>query len=418
MPGRPSAACVLSVLLLLAPPALADTFDYLVDRFEADGNVNGPFDGVADVVDEFDDGMLAPWHVRRATATESGGFLHVQSPGLPVALPGLFPVAFEASAAGIANVLRAGNGDAVLRVVLPPQAILANDGLSFDFATVEGLALYYAGIVLTNFNSSLAYGFRPPYPVGLAATAHLERISFTNESLAAEHHAIDPDSVTGPIVLELRYDDAAGEVTPAVSVDGGTTFAAVFAPLDVEAEWGGDIVVQVAAAAYAGQCPAGLDVRYARFRGLDAGPDRQKLDLRLELPSSVIRFGLDPVRFVLADGGTGGAPVYDITLPDRATAFQQGCDARDGWFRAGYVNKSNALPPACVAGSAQGLRHVKMRWDGALDVRLKVRESSLPAVVGPLGVAVYNGTGPANECDGWVDNASCSGSGTSVRCGP
>jgi hypothetical protein len=415
MAPRTSLAVVLPLLLLLAAPARADTFDYTVDRFEADGNVNGPFDGTPDLVDEFDDGTLAPWFVRRGTAAEAGGFLHVQSPGLSIALPGLFPVAFEASAAGIDQVLHVGSGDAVLRVVLPQQAVLANDGVSFDLATVEGLALYYAGIVLTNFNSSLANGFTPPYPVGLAATAHLESLSFTNESLARQHQPIDPGSVTGPIVLELRYDDANREVTPAVSVDGGSTFAAVFDPLEVETD-SGDVIVQVAAVALAGACPASLRVPYARFRALGAGAGRQKLNLRLDFPSPVIQYGLRPVRLVLTDEDAGGAPVYDVTLPDRATAFQQGCDPRDGWVASGYVNRSNALPPACLPGSAQGLRQVRMRWDGSLDMRVQVRDASLPAVTGPVRVTIYDGAGPVNACDGWVGEAPCSGSGSRVRC--
>jgi len=53
-----------TTLLLLATPAFSDTFDYRIDRFEADGNVNGHFDGTPDLVDEFDDGVIGPdWHI-------------------------------------------------------------------------------------------------------------------------------------------------------------------------------------------------------------------------------------------------------------------------------------------------------------------------------------------------------------------
>src|SRR5262249_28772104 len=128
--------CMLVAVAFSAVTARADTFDYAVDRFEADGNVNGPFDGTPDVVDEFDDGVLAPWSIRRGSASESGGAAHVTSPGLTIALPGIFPVGFEASAIGTSGRLHVGDGDAVLRVVLGSTAILANDAVSFDFSTI------------------------------------------------------------------------------------------------------------------------------------------------------------------------------------------------------------------------------------------------------------------------------------------
>ena len=268
----------------------AETFDYVVDRFEVDGNVNGPFDGTVDVVDEFDDATLAPWFVRRGTATESGGLLHVQSPGLPVNIPGIFSVPFEASAAGVDNRLHVGNGDAVLRVVLAtPQAIGANDTISFDLSTVTASALYYTGIVLSNFNASLAPRFTPAFPVGLAASSHFERLGVPLESLG-QRHSISPAAVTGPIVLELRYDDTAHQVTPAVSLDGGATYEFVFDPFEVESD-SGDVTVQVAATAYEGSCPAAQKIRTATFSGVTADPGKQKLKMRIMFPSDALTSG-------------------------------------------------------------------------------------------------------------------------------
>jgi hypothetical protein len=407
----------LASLLLLAPlVARAETFDYTVDRFEADGNVNGPLDGTPDVIDEFDDGVLSPWYIRRGSASETGGLAHVTSPGLDISLPGVFPVSFEASAIGTSNRLHTGNGDAVLRVVLPQQAILANDAVSFDLATIEGQALYYGGIVLTNFNSSLASQFTPPYPVGLAATAHLESISFTNESLVHQHHPIVPSAVTGPIVLELRYDDAARTMTPAVSVDGGGSYEFVFDPVDVETD-SGDVVVQVAVAALDGSCPASHYLRQANFSGIGGGPGRQRLKLRSAFPSLLITDRLQPVRLLVTDEGAGGATLFDVAVPSGAEAFQHACDPRDRWVGQGYVNKSNALPPACVPGSANGLKRMKYRWNGTLDLRVQIAGATLPSVVGPVRLTIYDGTEPVNECDGWVGESTCRPqSGKSVRC--
>jgi hypothetical protein len=409
---------LLPVLLLFGATAFAaESFDYSVDRFEADGNVNGPFDGTPDVVDEFDDGMLAPWFVRTGSVAETGGLLHVRSPGQNTSLPGIFPVAFSASAAGRNGVLHTGNGDGVLRVVLSQQAIGANDAVSFDLSTIEGQALYYAGIVLTNFNSSLANSFTPPYPVGLAVTAHAERLSFTNTVLAREHHPLDPASVTGPIVLELRYDDAARQITPAISVDGGSTFDAAFAPLDVETD-SGAVTTQVAVAALEGKCPAAQSIREVRITRLDRPSGRQRLKVRLDHPSDLLRSNSHPIRLVLTDLGAGAATVYDITIPDGITTFQHACDPRDGYVANGYVNYSNALPPDCVAGSAHGLRRMSGRWNGHLDLKFDVRETSIPSVTGPIRATIYDGTGPVNECDGWVGEAPCKASAKGARCQP
>jgi len=62
----------------LALPAGADafhtTFDNTAARFELDGNPSGPQDGVPDLVDEFDDGVLAPnWFGQFGSPEETGG---------------------------------------------------------------------------------------------------------------------------------------------------------------------------------------------------------------------------------------------------------------------------------------------------------------------------------------------------------
>jgi hypothetical protein len=120
--------------------------------------------------------------------------------------------------------------------------------------------------------------------------------------------------------------------------------------------------------------------------------------------------------FILKDLGAGGATLYDITLLDGVTAFQQACDPRDKRTSKGYVNKSNALPPACVPGSANGFQKLTMRWSGVNDVRIQIKNTTLPAVVGPIQATVYDGTGLINECDGWVGEAPCIARGKSVRC--
>jgi hypothetical protein len=87
------------------------------------------------------------------------------------------------------------------------------------------------------------------------------------------------------------------------------------------------------------------------------------------------------------------------------------CDPRDGWLGRinlyRYLNHSDALPPACDPGSAQGLQRIDFRWTGTNVVKAKVRNASLPPVTGPIRVALYRGTGPVNDCDGYVGVANC-----------
>ena len=102
-------------------------------------------------------------------------------------------------------------------------------------------------------------------------------------------------------------------------------------------------------------CPAAQKIRTATFSGVTADPGKQKLKMRIMFPSDALTSGAyDPLRLIVTDLGAGGATLYDITLPDGVTAFQHACDPRDRWTGSGYVNKSNALPPDCIPGSAQG----------------------------------------------------------------
>ncbi len=65
-----------SLLFVFAPLAWASPiFIDQVERFEVTGNLPGSF------VDEFDDGVVAPWSADAGTVSESGGLLNLSSPG-------------------------------------------------------------------------------------------------------------------------------------------------------------------------------------------------------------------------------------------------------------------------------------------------------------------------------------------------
>ena len=132
-PRQITAIALGASLLLAGGSARADVYDYAIDRFEADGNLHGPKDGTPDVVEEFDDGVAGPLFSPIAGSSgESGGALHLHSPGILIAIPGVTPTAFETSAvtSGAAPFLQVGSGDMVLRIALPEQAIAGNDGVT------------------------------------------------------------------------------------------------------------------------------------------------------------------------------------------------------------------------------------------------------------------------------------------------
>jgi len=417
-PRQITAIALGASLLLAGGSARADVYDYAIDRFEADGNLHGPKDGTPDVVEEFDDGVAGPLFSPIAGSSgESGGALHLHSPGILIAIPGVTPTAFETSAvtSGAAPFLQVGSGDMVLRIALPEQAIAGNDGVNLLLTTV-GEGIYYTGISIVNYNSALAERSDPPITPGVSILSHREEINYLtgNQQLVLEHAPIDLGAVTWPLILELRYDDAAETVTTAYSLDGGATFATPFTALPLESD-DGTASVYLAAVANEGECPAGVAIKKATLKRLDQ-PGRGALAMRATFGGN--HRGYEPMRVVITDEGAGGATLLDVNLPDTLIATPK-CDPRDGWSGGNgyhYRNYSNALPPDCIPGSAQGLESIDFKWTGINRVKLKMKHASLPAIVGPLQVGVYGPGGPVNECDGFVGQADCIATPNRAKC--
>ena len=410
---------ILLVTLLVctgAPMVFGETYDYTVDRFELDGNVHGALDGTPDLVEDFGDGTMGPtFGGVGGTTSESGGLLHMQSPGANIAIPGITPVAFETSAVVQRSWLtgiQVGSGDLVARMVMPAQAIGANDAVNLLVQSIEGNGLYYAGVSIANFNAGVAALQQPPVTPGLAILAHQVVIDFGgNQQLILEDESIQGVPITGDIVLELHYDDATQSLTPRYSLDGGATFAGSFSALPVETG-DGKASFYMAAVAHEGACPAAAGIKSLRLRKLGE-PGYSGLTFSGSATGSE-----PPERIIVTDDGAGGATVFDVQLPSRST--NPGCDPRDGWTfgsgRVRYKNYSNALPPGCVPGSAQGLRRFEFKWNGARTTKIKVAKGTIAQVVGPLRIGFYAGTGPVNECDGRVAVASCLVKPGSARC--
>src|SRR5207244_11707131 len=118
---------------------------------------------------------------------------------------------------------------------------------------------------------------------------------------------------------------------------------------------------------------------------------------KLALAPSVAT-GYDPAQdgaqLRIEDSASPAIVLVDLTGARAVPAGSpgSGCGPRDGWVRRGatftYHNQSNALPPACAAGSARGLpllRVSKRRADaGGVSVRERLRGRSATGVAAPL----------------------------------
>lgn len=106
----------------------------------------------------------------------------------------------------------------------------------------------------------------------------------------------------------------------------------------------------------------------------------------------------------------GASLLYQHTapLPIPPGLTGTGCDPLDGWKARGtapnrtfgYKNVSNAFPPACITGSANGLKSVKFKdriaLDGTLQVKLKVKKGSIAsAPPSPVTATIVLGQSPA-----------------------
>src|SRR5262245_13279557 len=148
------AALLSAVVLSLAPRVgWALPFSSSVQRYEADGNAYGSADGVFDLVDEFDDGVLAPnWAVLLGTAVESGGVLTLRDPGVTIPLVGLPQ---EISTVESTEELANGQGNFVITSYWAPAPLAANRQF---FLQIYGTspAIEASGLTLSNLDASTA----------------------------------------------------------------------------------------------------------------------------------------------------------------------------------------------------------------------------------------------------------------------
>jgi hypothetical protein len=213
---RVTAWIVAALFALGATPARAHhtIFDYRVDRFEADGNAFGPFDGVADFVDEFDDGTLT-WGVVSGTASESGGMLHLTNPGTHYG-------PYDLSEAANGTTIADGAGDFTVTSFwdgAPKTGDFTHMTLFLPGDAPAGAGWEFFGILLQQTADQ-----------GLQIVQHHGYGSTASE---VESTPLDSTAIVGPIVLRIAFDDATNLATTAWSLDGGLHFTSGFSPLAI-----------------------------------------------------------------------------------------------------------------------------------------------------------------------------------------
>ena len=203
-------------------PAAAShhVFSSSVDRFDADGNVFGPFDGTTDYVDEFDNGTIGPdWSPLLGTSVESGNVVTLQNPGGDITLG---TTSFDVSNIENEDAITNGMGDVTINSHWVP--VLPNSGTEFH------MQLYGVGATIESAGLAVGNG-----TAGAFVSQQLSQIvypsSFTN--VLNESVSINPGDITGQIVLRMTVDDGANTATGSFSLDGGATFQSPFSAMPI-----------------------------------------------------------------------------------------------------------------------------------------------------------------------------------------
>lgn len=147
--------------------------------------------------------------------------------------------------------------------------------------------------------------------------------------------------------------------------------------------------------------------------GLGGAPGQQRLTVSARLlldggqPAGTTPLDLASrgVQVRVEDLGDAAHPLLDLTQDGAAIppgqAGSSACGALDGWVgdpfasAVKYVNRSNAMPAACTAGSAQGLALLrvtdKRTTRGTVNVALRTRIRDLAMPPGPLRLSLVLG---------------------------
>lgn len=223
--GLAAGLVVAATLSWTGPAAASHTvFSYEVERFETDGNLAGPSDGVVDFIDEFDDDSPGPWAVQFGSAVERDGALVLVNPGAHFPSPDGENLDLSIVASVSPPLLpRDGFGDFTAISYWRGPVPLPSQHYHFSlFTLIDG------GPV--GFNETFGIGIRQT-STGLEIEQHLTEIdlgSRTFRNVSIEFVAISGDDVTGQIAFRIDFDDDTNLASSSFSLDGGATWQQPF----------------------------------------------------------------------------------------------------------------------------------------------------------------------------------------------
>ena len=186
---------------------------------------------------------------------------------------------------------------------------------------------------------------------------------------------------------------------------------------------GGDMNVRLALDPDSAICPSGGGTFLKSAvnlvgLGRPVGDERLKITARVALPEPLAQRSTDGLQLLLhsfVPEYTSLAEWSARTISIPAGGLGTGCDPRDGWTTSKngasrrYRNHSNALPPTCLHGSANGLTEVRLLRKSAdwrtVDVKVRAKDARLADIPtfdegpGPLlwfSVTLGSTLGPEN----------------------
>jgi hypothetical protein len=420
-------AALFSALVLSSAPRVASAlpFSSSVQRFEADGNAYGSADGVFDLVDEFDDGVLAPnWTLLLGTAVESGGVLTLRDPGVTIPLVGLPQ---EISAVESTEEVANGAGDFVITSYWDPAPLPSNRQFFFQIYGTSPV-IEASGLTVSNLDATTAAssGLPTGYSVQFSRVFPIGN----EEPPVSSVVPIDPAAISGPIVLRLSFDDVTDLLTASFSLDGGTTFQSPFPALQAFMRTpDGEPLLGAAAIPgplQPGECPYAINLANVRFQQLGEPLGQQIFHASgtasIPIPSGAPPFIEPPIQGAQIAALSGNGLVEGFAVPGGGTPPNGGCGPKDGWSQRGrtytYKNLSGLLPPACT-GSANGLQKVKLidnrTRNGTIKFSLVARRTSFYSDTSPAAVSIRLGDqGAGSICA--TKPLSCGPSRDSLKC--
>lgn len=230
----PIAVCasLFCVPLVHAYSNFAD-YHYQVDYFEVVGNQPG------DLRDEFDDGDVDPWYIEEHTVTESGGYQHLQTPGVvtgPFEFDGVSWIAERANsrtddAPGTGFDVAGGAGSFTATSRWLSAAAGQNEFYGMALSSWTGGS--EVDVNLNMYNLDPVYADAIGIPSGLGIW-----YLYDDGGLNFQTVSIDPSEITGDVLFRLTFDDAADMISGSYSLDGGDTFESPFSAFAFDLEVG------------------------------------------------------------------------------------------------------------------------------------------------------------------------------------